>query len=127
MTSSTLSGTRAVTTIHVHNIGKTISQTAIIDRVSVTFSRLGNKLLGHFNLNNLCYSPVSSRFCCSVLQSMTLDVIGRCAFGLQTHAQVDKEDMFLVKIRNLFKAMTKTKIEPLLSTRLFFFVCLFVC
>ncbi|KAK3760694.1 hypothetical protein RRG08_010667 [Elysia crispata] len=50
----------------------------------------------------------------SVLQSMTLDVIGRCAFGLQTHAQVDKEDMFLVKIRNLFKAMTKTKIEPLL-------------
>ncbi|GFR73027.1 cytochrome P450 3A29-like [Elysia marginata] len=50
----------------------------------------------------------------SVLQSMTLDVIGRCAFGLQTHAQVDNNDMFLVKIRSLFKAMTKTKIEPLL-------------
>ncbi|RUS73984.1 hypothetical protein EGW08_018252, partial [Elysia chlorotica] len=53
-------------------------------------------------------------WCLSVLQSMTLDVIGRCAFGLQTHAQVDKEDVFLVKIRNLFKAMTKTKIEPFL-------------
>ncbi|GFO10394.1 cytochrome p450 3a9 [Plakobranchus ocellatus] len=50
----------------------------------------------------------------SMLQPMTLDVIGRCAFGLQTHAQVDTADMFLVKIRGLFKTVTKTKIEPLL-------------
>ncbi|XP_059178255.1 cytochrome P450 3A6-like [Physella acuta] len=49
----------------------------------------------------------------SVFQSLTLDVIGRCAFGLQTKAQVDDNDLFLVKIRKLFHTMSTTLIEPL--------------
>ncbi|KAH9513041.1 Cytochrome P450 3A4 [Bulinus truncatus] len=49
----------------------------------------------------------------SVFQSLTLDVIGRCAFGLKTNAQVDEKDMFLQKIRSLFKTMSTTFIEPI--------------
>ncbi|CAG5132500.1 unnamed protein product [Candidula unifasciata] len=49
----------------------------------------------------------------SVFQSLTLDVIGRCAFGLTTKAQVDETDMFLVKIRCLFHTMSTTIIEPI--------------
>ncbi|CAL1528688.1 unnamed protein product [Lymnaea stagnalis] len=49
----------------------------------------------------------------SVFQSLTLDVIGRCAFGLKTKAQVDEKDVFLVKIRSLFHTMSTTVIEPI--------------
>ncbi|BFZ02722.1 hypothetical protein BsWGS_05762 [Bradybaena similaris] len=49
----------------------------------------------------------------SVFQSLTLDIIGRCAFGMTTKAQVDETDMFLVKIRCLFHTMSTTIIEPI--------------
>uniref|UniRef100_A0A2C9JFY0 Cytochrome P450 n=1 Tax=Biomphalaria glabrata TaxID=6526 RepID=A0A2C9JFY0_BIOGL len=52
----------------------------------------------------------------SSFQSLTLDVIGRCAFGLKTKAQVDENDVFLLKIRNLFKTMSTTIIEPIVMT-----------
>ncbi|XP_035829344.1 cytochrome P450 3A8, partial [Aplysia californica] len=49
----------------------------------------------------------------SVFQSLTLDVIGRCAFGLNTQAQVDENDVFLVKIQSLFHTMSTTIIQPI--------------
>ena len=48
-------------------------------------------------------------------QSLTLDVIGRCAFGLQTNAQTDKDDPFLKNIRILFNGLATTVIQPLVS------------
>ena len=51
----------------------------------------------------------------SVFQSLTLDVIGRCAFGLQTQAQTDRHDQFLNNIRSLFNTMSTTLILPLVS------------
>ncbi|KAL3877748.1 hypothetical protein ACJMK2_035410 [Sinanodonta woodiana] len=44
----------------------------------------------------------------SFYQSLTLDVIGRCAFGLQTNAQTDPKDEFLTNIRFLFSGLSKT-------------------
>ncbi|XP_060565718.1 cytochrome P450 3A24-like [Ruditapes philippinarum] len=49
----------------------------------------------------------------SLFQSLTLDVIGRCAFGLQTNAQTDEDDDFLKNIRFLFDGLSKTCIQPL--------------
>lgn len=49
----------------------------------------------------------------SMYQSLTLDVIGRCAFGLQTNAQTDKDDPFLKNIRILFNGLATTVIQPL--------------
>lgn len=46
-------------------------------------------------------------------QSLTLDVIGRCAFGLHTNAQMDVADDFLNKIQSLFRNMSTTVILPL--------------
>lgn len=51
----------------------------------------------------------------SVFQCLTLDVIGRCAFGLQTRAQTDRDDEFLTHIRSLFNIMSTTCILPLVS------------
>lgn len=51
----------------------------------------------------------------SLYQRLTLDVIGRCAFGLQTNAQTDEEDDFLKNIRFLFDGLSKTFIQPLVS------------
>lgn len=51
----------------------------------------------------------------SLYQCLTLDVIGRCAFGLQTNAQTDKDDEFLNNIRVLFDGLSKTFIQPLVS------------
>ncbi|XP_076456167.1 cytochrome P450 3A4-like [Babylonia areolata] len=48
-----------------------------------------------------------------VFQSLTLDIIGRCAFGLQTSAQTDDKDEFLVNIRSLFTTMSTTFVLPL--------------
>ncbi|XP_061191534.1 cytochrome P450 3A4-like [Saccostrea echinata] len=45
-------------------------------------------------------------------QCLTLDVIGRCAFGLRTNAQVDEEDPFLTNVRSLFNRLSKTMILP---------------
>ncbi|KAK3607440.1 hypothetical protein CHS0354_035139 [Potamilus streckersoni] len=44
----------------------------------------------------------------SIYQGLTLDVIGRCAFGLQTNAQTDPKDEFLTNIRFLFSGLSKT-------------------
>ncbi|XP_050390242.2 cytochrome P450 3A24 [Patella vulgata] len=49
----------------------------------------------------------------SMFQCLTLDVIGRCAFGLRTDAQTDANDPFLTQIRTLFDGMTKSIILPL--------------
>lgn len=49
----------------------------------------------------------------SMYQSFTLDVIGRCAFGLQTNAQTHDDDDFLKNIRYLFDGLSKTYIQPL--------------
>nr|KAG5704131.1 hypothetical protein BaRGS_009661 [Batillaria attramentaria] len=49
----------------------------------------------------------------SAFQGLTLDVIGRCAFGLQTEAQTDEKDEFLTSIRSLFQTMSTTIILPL--------------
>jgi len=51
----------------------------------------------------------------SLYQRLTLDVIGRCAFGLQTNAQTDTDDDFLKNIRFLFDGLSKTFIQPLVS------------
>ncbi|XP_071130896.1 cytochrome P450 3A24-like [Mytilus edulis] len=48
-----------------------------------------------------------------LFQCLTLDVIGRCAFGLQTNAQIDSNDPFLINIRTLFSYISKTFILPL--------------
>ncbi len=48
-------------------------------------------------------------------QRLTLDVIGRCGFGLRTDAQTDPEDPFLVNIRTLFNTLSKTILLPLVS------------
>jgi cytochrome P450 len=48
-------------------------------------------------------------------QCLTLDVIGRCAFGLQTNAQTDPNDPFLANIRFLFNGMATSIILPLCS------------
>ncbi|KAL4239783.1 Cytochrome P450 3A4 [Mactra antiquata] len=53
-------------------------------------------------------------------QCLTLDVIGRCAFGLQTNAQTDKDDEFLHNIRVLFDGLSKTFIQPLVMILPFF-------
>ncbi|CAG2253000.1 Cytochrome P450 3A19,Thromboxane-A synthase,Putative cytochrome P450 CYP13A5,Putative cytochrome P450 CYP13A7,Putative cytochrome P450 CYP13A4,Cytochrome P450 72A225 [Mytilus edulis] len=50
-----------------------------------------------------------------LFQCLTLDVIGRCAFGLQTNAQIDSNDPFLINIRTLFSYISKTFILPLVS------------
>ena len=50
-----------------------------------------------------------------VFQCLTLDIIGRCAFGLQTRAQTDQDDEFLTNIRSLFNIMSTTCILPLVS------------
>ncbi|ESO83981.1 hypothetical protein LOTGIDRAFT_108496, partial [Lottia gigantea] len=49
----------------------------------------------------------------SMFQCLTVDVIGRCAFGLQTDAQKDSTDPFLTQIRTLFNGLTKSIILPL--------------
>ncbi|XP_041364331.1 cytochrome P450 3A24-like [Gigantopelta aegis] len=49
----------------------------------------------------------------STFQGLTLDVIGRCAFGLHTEAQTDPNDPFLNNIRKLFNNMATTFILPL--------------
>ncbi|XP_067672070.1 cytochrome P450 3A11-like [Haliotis asinina] len=49
----------------------------------------------------------------STFQCLTLDVIGRCAFGLRTDAQTDPNDPFLNNIRTLFNTLSKTLILPL--------------
>lgn len=51
----------------------------------------------------------------STFQCLTLDVIGRCAFGLRTDAQTDPNDPFLNNIRTLFNTLSKTLILPLVS------------
>ncbi|KAL5018223.1 hypothetical protein ScPMuIL_003945 [Solemya velum] len=64
------------------------------------------------NLEKQCESgkpfDVYSKF-----QSLTLDVIGRCAFGLQTNAQTDPNDPFMTNIGILFNTLSKTIILPL--------------
>ncbi|XP_060071556.1 cytochrome P450 3A8-like [Ylistrum balloti] len=60
----------------------------------------------------------------SQFQSLTLDVIGRCAFGLHTNAQLDVTDAFLNNIQTLFRNMTTTFILPVVM--LFPFVQYFI-
>ncbi|XP_033752365.1 cytochrome P450 3A11-like [Pecten maximus] len=57
-------------------------------------------------------------------QSLTLDVIGRCAFGLHTNAQMDVSDEFLNNIQSLFRNMSTTLILPIVM--LFPFVQYFI-
>ncbi|XP_021373364.1 cytochrome P450 3A11-like [Mizuhopecten yessoensis] len=57
-------------------------------------------------------------------QSLTLDVIGRCAFGLHTNAQLDLSDAFLNNIQSLFRNMSTTVILPIVM--LFPFVQYFI-
>ncbi|XP_052689109.1 cytochrome P450 3A9-like [Crassostrea angulata] len=47
-----------------------------------------------------------------LFQCLTLDVIGRCAFGLRTNAQADDKDPFLINVRSLFSRLSKTMILP---------------
>lgn len=47
-----------------------------------------------------------------LFQCLTLDIIGRCAFGLQTNAQTDINDPFLTNIRTLFRTLSKNFILP---------------
>nr|XP_022318271.1 cytochrome P450 3A9-like isoform X2 [Crassostrea virginica] len=47
-----------------------------------------------------------------LFQCLTLDVIGRCAFGLRTNAQADDQDPFLTNVRSLFSRLSKTLILP---------------
>lgn len=54
-------------------------------------------------------------FGCSLFQCLTLDVIGRCAFGLRTNAQADDKDPFLINVRSLFSRLSKTMILPAVS------------
>ncbi|KAH3861757.1 cytochrome P450 3A24-like [Dreissena polymorpha] len=49
----------------------------------------------------------------SLYQRLTLDVIGQCAFGLQTNVQTDENDDFLNNIRVLFDGLSKTILQPL--------------
>ncbi|WAQ96340.1 CP3A4-like protein, partial [Mya arenaria] len=56
----------------------------------------------------------------NLYQRLTLDVIGRCAFGLQTNVQTDENDDFLLNIRVLFDGLSKTIIQPLVMLVPFF-------
>lgn len=58
-------------------------------------------------------------FVCSLFQCLTLDVIGRCAFGLRTNAQADDKDPFLINVRSLFSRLSKTMILPAVSKYIF--------
>lgn len=73
-----------------------------------------NKCVDHLvsNTNEKC--EIGEPFdAYNLYQCLTLDVIGRCAFGLQTNSQTDSNDPFLMNIRILFDGLSKTLIQPL--------------
>lgn len=67
------------------------------------------------NLSSRCRGREGTVDMYSAFQSLSLDVIGRCAFGLQTRAQTDPHDEFLITIKSLFDLMSTTIILPLVS------------
>lgn len=60
--------------------------------------------------------------CFSLFQRLTLDIIGRCALGLQTNAQTDVNDPFLTNIRTLFRTINNKVILSVVSKLSFIYM-----
>ncbi|PVD38785.1 hypothetical protein C0Q70_01408 [Pomacea canaliculata] len=60
------------------------------------------------NLSSRCRGREGTVDMYSAFQSLSLDVIGRCAFGLQTRAQTDPNDEFLITINSCQKVLDNT-------------------
>lgn len=62
-------------------------------------------------------------FTCSVLQGLTIDVIGTCAFGLEPQFQKNRdEDPFIIRCQRLFTDFAKRPFIVILGGK-FYYLC----